>query len=284
MACQAASDDGAAREWASQRLAPSICLHASVRYAALCHMGPAIVVTERLRVVGRGKRVASEEAMSEPTAHPKKLALSLRDPLTFGNSLRFPLQSPESRRDLLIGGLWLFVPVVGWLLNMGHRVRVVHRMQNGAYPWPAWGAPLELLKHGALTFLGMMLYGFPGVTLMGVGAWFRIVPVGVAGAVLWLAAVVAIPGYMSHYCKAYDPREIFDPVRALGRVRQGGIAYWKAWALVVPIMLLSFAGLLFFGVGFNFTSVWFWQSAAFSFGTVFTQTFRLDERAYHVSS
>ncbi len=208
----------------------------------------------------------------------KELALSLRAPLTFRSSLRFPVQSRESRRDLVIGALWLFVPVVGWLLNMGHRVRVVHRMQKGQYPWPAWGDPMELLKHGALTFLGMMMYGLPGVSLACLGAWLRVVPLVVAGVLLWLAAVIAIPGYMSHYCKAYDPREIFDPFRALARVRQGGLAYWKAWAMVVPLMLLSFVGLCFFGVGFNFTSVWFWQSAAFSFGTVFTQTFDLDAR------
>lgn len=211
-----------------------------------------------------------------PAPSAKQLEVSLRAPLTLGNSFRFPIQSDESRRDLLIGGLWLFIPVIGWLMNMGHRVRVVHRMQKGEYPWPAWNSPGELLKHGALTFLGMMFYGFPGVTLAFVGVWFHIIPLIVLGALLWAAAVIAIPGYMSHYCKAYDAREIFDPFRALRRVREGGLAYWKAWAVVVPIMLVSFSGLALFGVGFNFTSVWFWQSAAFSFGTVFTQTFDLD--------
>jgi hypothetical protein len=209
-------------------------------------------------------------------AKRKTLTLSLREPLTFGNSLRFPIQSQASRRDLIIGGLWLFLPVIGWLLNMGHRVRITHRMQKGEYPWPAWENPAELLKHGIYTFLGMVFYGAPGVTFLLVGSWLRNGPLLAVGALLWLAAVIAIPGYMSHYCRAYDPREIFNPLRALSRVRQGGVAYWKAWATVVPIMLLSFVGLLFFGIGFNFTSVWFWQSAAFSFGTVFTQRFDLD--------
>jgi hypothetical protein len=31
-------------------------------------------------------------------------------------------------------------------------------------------------------------------------------------------------------------------------------------------------------VGFLFTSVWFWQVAAFCFATVFTQRFDLDDR------
>lgn len=209
--------------------------------------------------------------------HRPPMTISLREPLTLTNSLRFPVQSAASRRDLWIGALWLLVPVVGWLMNMGHRIRVVHRMHRGEAPWPAWGEPLELLEHGAVTFLGMAYYGWPGVGLMALGGWLRSPWLFGVGFALWLLAVIAIPGYMSHYCRAYDRREIFDPFRALRRVSQGGRAYWKAWSVVVPTMLLSFLGLLGFGVGFLYTSVWFWQCAAFSFATVFTQRFDLDE-------
>ena len=202
--------------------------------------------------------------------------IDLRTPLSLGAALRFPLQSAASRRDVWIGGLWLLVPGIGWLLNMGHRVRVVHRLQRGETPWPAWEQPGELLGHGVYTFLGMLWYGWPGVTLAGLGWWQGSVWVGGLGVALWALAVVAIPGYMSHYCRAFDRREIFDPLRALSRVRQGGRAYWKAWGIVLPTMLLSFVGLLGLGVGFLFTSVWFWQVAAFCFATVFTQRFDLD--------
>ena len=41
-------------------------------------------------------------------------------------------------------------------------------------------------------------------------------------------------------------------------------------------MLVSFVGLLGLGVGFLFTSMWFWQVAAFCFATVFTRRFDLD--------
>ena len=76
--------------------------------------------------------------------------------------------------DILIGGLWLLVPVIGWLMNMGHRVVVVHRLQKGEEPWPAWENPKELMIHGCYTFLGMVWYGWPGVTLMLMGWYFSI--------------------------------------------------------------------------------------------------------------
>ena len=188
----------------------------------------------------------------------------------------FPLQSAASRKDIIIGGIWLLVPVVGWLLNMGHRVRVVHRLQQGVTPWPAWDNPKELLEHGCYTFLGMIWYGWPGVSLFIFGVFTKSPPLYMLGFFLWSIAVVAIPGYMSHYCKEYDTKEIFNPFLALSRVRQGGIKYWKAWAIVFPSMFISFLGLLFLGIGFLFTSVWFWQVAAFGFATVFTQHFDLD--------
>lgn len=212
--------------------------------------------------------------MSQSTKEPN--TIDLRSSLSLRNSWAFPLQSKASRREIWIGGLWLLVPVFGWLMNMGHRIIIVHHMHNGKPIWPAWNQPRELLKHGIYTFAGMVWYGWPGVTLMCLGWFYALWWLLGVGVVLWILAVIAIPGYMTHYCRELDPREIFDPLRALSRVKQGGTAYWKAWMIVFPTMLVSFVGLLGFGIGFVFTSVWFWQVAAFSFATVFTQRFDLD--------
>lgn len=203
----------------------------------------------------------------------------LRHELSLRNAWRFPLQSEASRRDLILGALWLAVPIVGWLMNLGHRIRVVHNLHHGRPAWPAFVDAGDLLYHGALTFAGMAYYGAPGVATIALGAYLSIPALVGVGLALFIAAVIAIPGYMSHYCKELDPREIFDPFRALRRVREGGLAYWKAWSIVLPTMLFSFVGLFAFGVGFLVTSVWFWQVAAFCFASVFTQRFDLDGSA-----
>lgn len=201
--------------------------------------------------------------------------IDLRTPLTLRSSFEFPLQTRESRREVLIGGMLLLLPIVGWLLNMGHRVVMVHRMMRGEPAWPAWREPWQLLWHGLVTFGGMVYYYLPGAAL----AWFGwrgdVVWMMAAGGVLLVLATLAIPGYMSHYCRAFDPAEIYDPVRALSRSIEGGAAYWRAWGIALCALALSFLGLLGLGIGFLVTSVWFWQVAGFSFARVFSQKYGL---------
>ena len=50
---------------------------------------------------------------------------------TLKECFRFPLQSAESRADLITGGTVLLIPLIGWILNMGHRLNVVHRVYHG---------------------------------------------------------------------------------------------------------------------------------------------------------
>ncbi|MBZ9712803.1 hypothetical protein [Deinococcus multiflagellatus] len=211
--------------------------------------------------------------------------ITLATPLSLRTSFRFPVQHAQARREVLVGAALLLVFPLGWLLNMGHRILMVHAMHTGrpAWPtWPAWGEWgrwAELLRHGWLTFLGMVQYHSPAVVAEAL-AWQLHSPAlhGLA-ALLWLLATAAVPGYMTHYCRALDPREIFDPWRALRRVREGGRAYWHAWGIALCALACSFLGVLVGGVGFLVSSVWFWQVAGFSFATVFTQRFGLGDGA-----
>jgi hypothetical protein len=199
--------------------------------------------------------------------------IDLRTPLSLRTSFAFPLQTALSRREVVWGGVLLLVPGVGWILNMGHRIMIVHNMLHGREPWPAWRGYGQLFRHGLITFGGMVYYHVPA----GIVAWYAwrtgSLALSVVAALLGMVATVAIPGYMTHYCHALDAREIYNPARALSRVAQGGRAYWHAWGIALAALAASFAGLLAFGVGFLVTSVWFWQVAGFSFARVFSQKF-----------
>ena len=56
---------------------------------------------------------------------PNDESIDLRTPLSLRTSFAFPLQSPAARRDVILGGLLLLLPGIGWLLNLGHRIVVV---------------------------------------------------------------------------------------------------------------------------------------------------------------
>ena len=204
--------------------------------------------------------------------------IDLHSPLSLRTSFVFPLQSDLARREVLWGALLLVIaPGFGWLLNMGHRIQMVHNMLHGRDCWPAWRDYPALLKHGAITLGGMLFYYLPGAVALTVGIMHAQLPVVLLGALLLTAATIAIPGYMTHYCVAFDLSEIFNPVKALKRCLASGSSYWKAWGIALAALLLSFVGLLALGVGFLVTSVWFWQVAGFSFASSFTQKYRLRE-------
>ena len=44
---------------------------------------------------------------------------------------------------------------------MGHRINFVHNMMHGRDAMPAWNDYGKLLRHGALTFLGMLYHYSP---------------------------------------------------------------------------------------------------------------------------
>jgi hypothetical protein len=203
------------------------------------------------------------------------MEIDLNSELTFRNSFLFPLQNALARKEVIWGGLIILLPFIGWLLNMGHRIEMVHRMHQGKDAWPSWNNYARLLKSGTVTFLGMVYYYVPGAVSGFLGLIYGLKWLDVISAVLIAAATAAIPGYMTHYCLNYDAREIFNPLRALRRAAQGGQLYWKAWGIALTALLLSFFGLLLLGIGFLFTSVWFWQVAGFSFACVFTRRFSL---------
>ncbi|HEU0054280.1 MAG TPA: hypothetical protein VFQ39_13930, partial [Longimicrobium sp.] len=197
--------------------------------------------------------------------------IDLRTPLSLRSSFAFPLQTPLARREVVWGAVLLLVPGVGWILNMGHRIALVHNMLHGRDAWPAWRDHGALFRHGLVTFGGMLYYHLPSFAV-GWLAWRTgSAALWAASVVLSLLAIIAIPGYMTHYCHAFDAREIYSPARALSRVAEGGRAYWHAWGIALAALALSFLGLLALGVGFLATSVWFWQVAGFSFARVFSR-------------
>lgn len=201
--------------------------------------------------------------------------IDLRSPLTFRNAFLFPLQCPGALWGVLLGGLVLFVPFVGFALNMGCRLRMVSRMQRGLSPWPCWREPRMLWRKGVLATITILAYHLPALLIVLLALVFRRPSLFVLGLGLGACATFLLPGFMTFYAHDGKTEHLKRPDRALRRVLSGGQLYLKAWGIGIVACLLSFGGLLFFGVGFAWTSVWFWQVAAFCFSRVFSEQYGL---------
>ena len=196
--------------------------------------------------------------------------IDLRSPLTVQNAFWFPLQSTASRRDLFIGGCLLWIPVLGFVLNMGYRLQMVHRLQHGQSPWPGWNRFPHMLRQGGVATAAILGYHLPALLCLLLG--WRSTALG-----LGALATFFLPGFMTFFAYDGDVQHVVRPVQAWGRVLRGGPEYCKAWGIAIVACLLSFGGLLLAGVGFAWTSVWFWQVAAFCFSRVFSHQYELLE-------
>lgn len=205
---------------------------------------------------------------------PAMMENKLPSNLSWKDSFLFPVSTPDGRIDILIGGLLiLFLWPLGWVLNLGHRLEVVARLYRGETPCFLHFQPWRrVLKRGSIAALTILGYLSPAI-LLSLLAWALwsaaggFVPLLIAGLALaaFCLAVFTLPGCMTIYATLQDASVLVQPVRAFRRAWAHREVYLRAWAIALSVILLSFAGLIAFGVGFLFASVWAWAVIGYAF-------------------
>ena len=191
---------------------------------------------------------------------------------TFAGCFRFPVATPDARRDLLLGGTLLLLTLPGWILNMGHRLEVVHHVWRDEPPYFRGFAPWGFtFRRGLVALVAITVYLAPSF-VAGVIAWsswpgmFADVATIVAG-VLFVVGVYVLPGGMTTNAIARDTAYLVRPDRALRIALAGGHEYLKAWLIAACAIALSLLGLLAGGIGFLYSSVWAWTVVGVAFTT-----------------
>ncbi|HEY7223420.1 MAG TPA: hypothetical protein VH561_07415 [Micromonosporaceae bacterium] len=192
------------------------------------------------------------------------------DSPSFAESFRFPVATPEARRDLLIGGTLLLLTLPGWILNMGHRLQVVSFVWRGERPHFRGFRPWRVaFLRGLLALTAIIIYLSPSLVLAAFAwlAWPGLAArfIAAAAGLMCGLGMFALPGGMTRNAVADDLSYLARPDRAFGAALAGGRRYLKAWLIAASAIALSFLGLAVGLVGFLYTSVWAWTVVGFAF-------------------
>src|SRR5438874_10336193 len=189
------------------------------------------------------------------------------------DAFRFPIETKEARKDVLIGGCLIIFLIFGWILNLGNRLNVVSRFGAGDRPYfrgfKPWG---YTFKRGCISFATISSYLAPAAVLGLVAFWCRQNQI-VSGHYLFAGlsafafclGVFTLPGCMTVYAVEGNPKVLGKPVVAFLRAWTHRGPYLFACWIAALSVLLSFLGLLAVGVGFFFTSVWAWDVVGYAF-------------------
>jgi len=156
--------------------------------------------------------------------------------------------------------------VIGWVLNMGHRLNVVYRLYHNEtqvfHGFKPWG---ETFIRGLRATSAILCYLTPAI-IMALWAWqSTAIALWVIASVLFLLAIYVLPGGMTYNAVYDDIQYLYRPDLAFRRAIEGGRDYAKAWGIAIAAISLSFLGLLAFVIGFFYTSVWAWTVVGYAF-------------------
>jgi hypothetical protein len=195
-------------------------------------------------------------------------------PVTWREAFRFPIDNARRRHDILVGGTVLFIPPVGWVLNLGHRLDVIMRLAEESPPYFRGFKPWRhTFKRGLQAAFAIFTYLSPGAILGSATAWRWYTTGG--GPVIWSLAVLSfvlfslamftLPGGMTINAARGDMSYLYRPDKALRRAIEGGRRYLKSWAIALTAISLSFVGLFGLGIGYLYLSVWAWSVVGYVF-------------------
>lgn len=97
--------------------------------------------------------------------------------MDIGKAFSFPFEDEQWVSSILICGVLLLVPIVGWLAIAGYTLETARNVaMNSPRPLPKWDNFGEKLRLGFNWFLISMVYALPTLLLAGLGSCILILP------------------------------------------------------------------------------------------------------------
>lgn len=169
----------------------------------------------------------------------------------FWRSFSFVVGQGNWIKKVIIGGLLLLLPIVGWLFVTGYGVKLIRGVANGSEELPEWAEWGDLLTQGLFIYVAGLIYWIPGAILSRMGEQ------GAMVSTLWgIVVAMLLPAAVIRFVVSRDFGAFFDFNEILGFIRETFSDYVVVVLLMILAHALSGLGLVLLVVGVVFTAFW----------------------------
>jgi hypothetical protein len=171
-------------------------------------------------------------------------------------------KQPGGVGKLVVAGLLLFIPILGWALVAGYMVRTLREVALGHDQLPAWDTLGDYLVKGLLVWVGGFIYQVPGIALGQVD--------GGGLSFLWSLVVwFVLPAAVTHFALTDDFGAFFQFERIWKYIQDNLNNYILAVVLALAVVLIAPFGVILFIVGIVLTFAWAFMVIAHLYGSVY---------------
>ncbi len=179
-------------------------------------------------------------------------------------SFTYMLKETGGIGKLVIGGLLLFIPIIGWAIVGGYFIRTMRGVAGGDDRLPDWSDFGGLLGKGVLAWVGVFIYEVPGLILSRLGAGGSLL------SSLWsLVLIVVLPAALIRFAVTDNFGSFFDFREIIDFIRVNLSNYIMAVLLGIVAGIIASFGIILLIIGVVFTIFWAVLVSAHLYGSVY---------------
>jgi hypothetical protein len=183
--------------------------------------------------------------------------------MDYGRSFTYMFKQPDVWKKILIGGLLLLVPVIGWLWVGGYTLRTLRSVMTGSENLPEWTRWGDLATQGIYVWLGGLIYGLPGAVLGRLGT-----PGSILSGLWSIVVIVVLPAALMRFAAKGDFGAFFDFNDIFTFINRNLSNYLIVVLLSILAYIIASFGVVLLVIGVLFTSFWGMLVTAHLYGSL----------------
>jgi len=155
--------------------------------------------------------------------------------ISFSDAFKYPFRTPKR----LLYVLWLFIPVIGWLILFGYGVRLVNEFIEGRYEGLIKLDFMEDLKLGFITFLKALPFYILYIAIVFAATFVNETLGNLVNFLLgfFVVPILVVNFFRKQTIESFFEFQLLDIVR--GNLGDYIIAVLKQYALIIIFAILS---------------------------------------------